>query len=84
MFESACPRPKPRLDFAMTLVWLPQHFTPQCTNGEAVTQNGGQAEESSSPDSEHDVPFILVHGGMDDLGTLYNDFHVFCLDESSN
>lgn len=68
----------------MSLIWLPQHFTPLCSNGEALTQNGAQSEDSSSPDSEHDVPFILLHGGMDDLGTIYNDFHVFCLEDSTN
>lgn len=84
VFESGSPKPKPRLDFAMSLVWLPQHFTPQCSNGEASAQNGAQSEDSSSPDSEHEVPFILLHGGMDDLGTIYNDFHVFCLDDVSS
>lgn len=84
VFESDSPRPKPRLDFAMSLIWLPQHFTPQCSNGEAVAQNGAQSEDSNSPDSEQDIPFILLHGGMDDLGTIYNDFHVFCLEDVTN
>ncbi|KAK3920230.1 Rab9 effector protein with kelch motifs [Frankliniella fusca] len=84
LFESDTPRPKPRLDFAMSLIWLPQHFTPQCSNGEAVAQNGVQSEDCSSPDSEKDIPFILLHGGMDDLGTIYNDFHVFCLEDLTN
>jgi hypothetical protein len=44
-----------------------------------IETKGETACKTSADETEPHVPYILLHGGMDETGNMYDDFYVMCL-----
>jgi hypothetical protein len=76
--------PPRRLNFSLVLVELPHKFekTQEQSQGDNKIEEkdsetkGETAVKISADETEQYVPYILLHGGMDDAGNIYDDFYV--------
>ena len=79
--------PPRRLNFSLVLVELPHKFEKRQEQShgdnkveEKVSERKGEtAFKISVDETEPYVPYILLHGGMDDTGNMYDDFYVMSL-----
>ena len=79
--------PSRRLNFSLVLVELPHKFekTEEQRYGDnKVEEKDSETKEEtafkiSADETEPYVPYILLHGGMDEKGNMYNDFYVMGL-----
>jgi hypothetical protein len=85
--------PPRRLDFTLVLIELPYKFEkkaqdPSHGDSKAEQKEGDTKEETaikkSTDRTESYVPYILLHGGMDETGHIYNDFYVMSLDSGKD
>jgi len=80
--------PSRRLNFSLVLVELPHKFekTQEQNYGDNKVEEkdsetkGETAFKISADETEPYVPYILLHGGMDEKGNMYDDFYVMGLD----
>lgn len=79
--------PPRRLDFTLVLIELPHKFEkaqdPSHGDSKAEQKEIETKEETaikkSTNRTESYVPYILLHGGMDETGHIYDDFYVMSL-----
>jgi hypothetical protein len=76
--------PPRRLDFTLVLIELPHKFEKQAqdpshSDSEIEQKESEMKGESAIKESESYVPYILLHGGMDETGHIYDDFYVMSL-----
>jgi hypothetical protein len=79
--------PPKRLDFAMVLIELPHKFEKKIQDysqgdskvEEKETETKETAVKKSAYVNEPYVPYILLHGGTDETGHMYDDFYVMSL-----
>jgi hypothetical protein len=80
--------PPRRLDFALVLVELPHRFEKKIqdhSQGDGkVEKKESEAKEETAVKKSADVdepyvPYILLHGGIDETGHIYDDFYVMSL-----
>lgn len=79
--------PPRRLDFTLVLIELPHNFEkaqgPSHGDSKAEQKEGETKEETgikkSTDRTKSYVPSILLHGGMDETGHIYDDFYVMIL-----
>lgn len=80
--------PPRRLDFALVLVELPHKFEKKLqdkSQGDGkVDQKESETEKETAVKKSVDgtepyVPYILLHGGIDETGHIYDDFYVMSL-----
>lgn len=79
--------PSRRLNFSLVLVELPHKFvkTQEQSYGDNKVEEkdsetkGETAFKISADETEPYVPYILLHGGMDEKGNMYDDFYVMGL-----
>jgi hypothetical protein len=75
--------PPRRLDFTLVLVELPHKFDKETQDQSQDGKEGETKEETAIKKSVHGtepyVPYILLHGGMDETGHIYDDFYVMRL-----
>lgn len=80
--------PSRRLNFSLVLVELPHKFekTQEQSYGDNKVEEkdsetkGETAFKISADETEPYVPYILLHGGMDEKGNMYDDFYVMGMD----
>jgi hypothetical protein len=74
--------PPRRLDFTLVLIELPHKFEKKVQvpdHGDSKTEQQESAAKKSTDRTESYVPYILLHGGMDETGHIYDDFYVMTL-----
>lgn len=78
--------PSRRLNFSLVLVQLPHKFEKtqeQIQGDNQVEQNNSETKEETAAKTDDEtepyVPYILLHGGMDEIGNIYDDFYVMSL-----
>jgi hypothetical protein len=80
--------PPRRLDFTLVLIELPHKFEKQAqdpSHGDSeIEQKEGEMKgettiKESTDRTESYVPYILLHGGMDETGHIYDDFYIMSL-----
>jgi hypothetical protein len=79
--------PSRRLNFSLVLVELSHKFekTHEQSHGDSNVEEkdsetkGETAFKISADETETYVPHILLHGGMDEKGNMYDDFYVMSL-----
>lgn len=79
--------PSRRLNCSLVLVELPHKFeeTQEQSHGDnKVEEKDSETKEEtafkvSANETEAYVPYILLHGGMDEKGNMYDDFYVMSL-----
>jgi hypothetical protein len=76
--------PPRRLDFTLVLIELPHKFEkmaqdPSHGDSRIEQKEGETAIKKSTERAEPYVPYILLHGGMDETGHIYDDFYVMSL-----
>ncbi|XP_069702361.1 rab9 effector protein with kelch motifs-like [Periplaneta americana] len=69
--------PPRRLDFAFSLVELPEKFEKKSEDDSE--EHGARVQVDSGDGAEQHFPYLLLHGGMDETGHIYDDFYVMSL-----